>query len=329
MIILRKYLSYTVMSVLGLFLLSACQEEEYMIPELEPGLHNDVIKRTLGPNVVGLDIEFAYAMALPREEGRIVSAQVDASIPGAEGTYLEHRSYHTNGSGEDVGVIVGEPSVTQGVSSKVNMVSDTNAVTLRYYYMIPEEARGKEVTFNFSANGSNGQTVTYAMGPYQISKMDMVLDLEVTDGDSSYISLEDMAVYNTADAAAIAGKIDLVYLYRSIPGVAFNHALVSPANSDYLPDVTLPTGVNRSSKIRKAWALRDFHLARLQYGIYIDDLDFEKLDLSDSPNYAINLRSEAGAWVETADGKYKAYIYFNSVDNENRKATISIKRYSF
>src|SRR5690606_41678650 len=67
------------LSVLCLFLLSACQEEEYMIPELEPGLHNDVIKRTLGPNVVGLDIEFAYAMALPREEGRIVSAQVDRS----------------------------------------------------------------------------------------------------------------------------------------------------------------------------------------------------------------------------------------------------------
>lgn len=327
--ILHKYVlnGLRVLVCFGLF--AACQEEEYMIPELEPGLHNDVIKRTLGPNIVGLDLEFAYAMALPREEGRIVSAQVDASIPGAEGTYLEHRSYHTNGSGEDIGVIVGEPSVTQGTSSRVNMVSDTNAVTLRYFYIIPEEARGKEVTFNFSANSSNGQTVNYSMGPYKIAKMDMVLDLTVSDGDSSYISLEDMAVYNAADAAANAEKIDLVYLYRSIPGVAFNHALVSPANQEYLPEVTLPASVNRSSKIRKAWGLRDQHLARLQYGVYIDDLDFEKLDLSDSPNYAINMRSEAGAWVETADGRFKAYIYINSVDNSNGKATISIKRYSF
>src|SRR5690606_1389874 len=158
---LKQYIFNNLIVLLCMGLLVACQEEEYMIPELEPGLHNDAIKRSLGPNVVGLDIEFAYAMALPREEGRIVSAQVDASIPGAEGTYLEHRSYHTNGSGEDVGVIVGEPSVTQGTSSRVNMVSDTNAVTLRYYYMIPEEARGKEVTFNFSANSSNGQTVNY------------------------------------------------------------------------------------------------------------------------------------------------------------------------
>lgn len=311
-----------------IILLSACQEEEYAIPELEPGLHNDVIKRTLGPNVVGLDIEFAHAMALPREEGRIVSAQVDASIPGAEGSYLEHRSFHTNGSGEDVGIIVGEPSVTNGASSRVNMVSDTNAVTLRYYYIIPEEARGREVTFNFSATASNGQTVNYPMGPYQIAKMDMVLDLEVTDGDQSFISIEDMAVYNAADAAANANKIDLVYLYRSIPGVAFNHALVSPANMEYLPEVTLPPGVDRSSRIRKAWGIRDFHLARLQYGIYIDDLDFEELDLSDSPNYAINLRSEAGAWVETADGRFRAYVYINSSDNSNGKATISIKRYS-
>lgn len=329
MTILRKYFLYTLKAVCCILLLSACQEEEYMIPELEGGLHNDVIKRTLGPNVVGLDIEFAHAMALPGEEGRIVSAQVDASIPGAEGTYLEHRSYHTNGSGEDVGVIVGEPSVTQATSSLVKMVADTNAVTLRYYYIIPEEARGKEVTFNFSANSSNGQSVNYAMGPYQIAKMDMVLDLELIDGDSSYISLQDMAVYNADDAALHAEKIDLVYLYRSIPGVTFHHALVSPANSQYLPEVTLPAGVNRSTKVRKAWDLRDFHLARLQYGDYVDDLDFEKLDLSDSPDYAINMRSEAGAWVETADGKYKAYIYMNSVDNKNGRATISIKRYSF
>jgi len=326
---LKQYIFNNLIVLLCMGLLVACQEEEYMIPELEPGLHNDAIKRSLGPNVVGLDIEFAYAMALPREEGRIVSAQVDASIPGAEGTYLEHRSYHTNGSGEDVGVIVGEPSVTQGTSSRVNMVSDTNAVTLRYYYMIPEEARGKEVTFNFSANSSNGQTVNYTMGPYQIAKMDMVLDLELSDGEESYISIEDMAVYNASEATANADKIDLVYLFRSVPGVVFNHALVSPANQEYLPEVTLPAGVDRSTKIRKVWGLRDQHLARLQYGVYVDDLDFEELDLSESPNYAINMRSEAGAWVETEDGRFKAYIYINSVDNANAKAVISIKRYSF
>lgn len=103
----------------------------------------------------------------------------------------------------------------------------------------------------------------------------------------------------------------------------------SLAFQKFLPEVTLPAGVDRSTKIRKVWGLRDQQLARLQYGVYVDDLDFEELDLNDSPNYAINMRSEAGAWVETEDGRFKAYIYINSVDNTNGKAVISIKRYAF
>ena len=144
-----------------------------------------------------------------------------------------------------------------------------------------------------------------------------------------YISIAGMAVYKAADAAANAARIDLVYLYRSIPNISFAHALVSPAADPmYLPGVTLPAGVNRSTKVSKVWNLRDQHLARLQYGIFIDDLDFQQLDLSNAPNYAVNLKAEAGTWVETADGKYKAYIYLNKVDNTNKSAQISIKRYA-
>jgi hypothetical protein len=274
-------------------------------------------------------MEFAYAMALPASKGKIVSAQVEASITGAAGTYLENRSFYTNGSGVDLGVKIGEPSLNEGKITSVAFSEDTSAATLRYFYKIPEEARGKSVTFNFSAKSSNGESVSYAMGPYAIAKMDMVLDLAVKDGDACYISIADMAVYKAADAAAKADKIDLVYLYRSIPKITFAHALVSPAaDPQYLPGVTLPAGVNRSAKINKVWDLRDFHLARQKYGIYIDDLDFQQLNLADAPNYAINLKAEAGAWVETADGKYKAYIYINAVDNTNKSAVISIKRYA-
>jgi hypothetical protein len=74
--------------------------------------------------------------------------------------------------------------------------------------------------------------------------------------------------------------------------------------------------------------MQDFNLARLQYGgIFIDDVDFQKLDLTGQPNFAINLKAEAGVWVETADGKYRAYIYINSV-NANGSAVISMKRYA-
>ncbi len=322
-----KYYSLLLLTFAVIFF-TACQDEEYSLPTLEGGLHNDCIKRTLGPNVVGLNLEFAYAMALPKAEGKIVSAQVEASIAGGAATYMEYRSFSTNSSGVDVPVTIGSPSVTSATKTEVVFTKDTCAATLRYYYIIPEEARGKTVKFTFSAKASNGQTVTYEMGPYTVAKMDMKLDLVVSDNNNSYISIADLAVYNAATAATQAANIDLVYLYRTYTTATFNHALVAPAaNPDYKPGITLPAGVGNGAKIWKVWALRDQHLARLQYGIYIDDVDFQELDFSGAPDYAINLRAEAGTWVETADGKYRAYIYINKIDNTKKEMTISIKRY--
>ena len=322
-----KYYSLTFLTLLAVFF-TACQDDKYSLPTLEPGLHNDVIKRTLGPNLVGLNLEFAYAMALPKAEGKIVSAHVEASIAGGPATYLEYRSFSTNSSGVDVPVTIGSPSVTSGTKTEVVFSKDTCAATLRYFYIIPEEARGKTVSFTFSANASNGQTVSYTMGPYNIAKMDMKLDLVVSDNNNSYISIADMTAYNATTVAANAAKIDLVYLYRSYTTAAFNHALVAPsANPDYKPGITLPGGVSNSAKIWKVWALRDQHLARLQYGIYIDDVDFQQIDFTGAPDYAINLRTEAGTWVETADGTYRAYIYINKIDNTKKEMTISIKRF--
>lgn len=308
-------------------LFTACQDEEYSVPLAKTGLNNDCIKRTLGPNIVGQTIEFAYAIAQPKVEGKITSAQVEASIAGAATTYLENRSFNTNGSGVDVGIVIGNPSVTTAAKTEVVFSKDTCAATLRYFYTIPPEAKGKSVTFTFSGKSSSGQSVSYNMGPYTISTMDMKLDLLLSDGNNSYLSIADLAVYNAANAAANADKIDLVYLYRVITGITFAHALVAPtAPPEYLPGITLPSGVNKNTKISKAWAIRDFNLARLQYGVYIDDLDFQAIDLKDAPNYAINTKAESGVWVETADGKYRAYVYVNKIDNTAKTMTVSIKR---
>ena len=321
----NKYFGLIFMMVIVIFF-SSCKDEEYTIPLPKTGLNNDCIKRSLGPNIVGMNIEFTYAMALPNATGKLVSAQVEATIAGATGTYLENKSYYTNGSGVDVGIVVGSPSVTTSTKTEVIFSKDTCASTLRYFYYIPEEARGKSVSFTFSAKSSDGESVSYTMGPYVISKMDMKLDLVLSDNSNSYLSIADMAVYNSAAAVTNADKIDLVYLYRAITGITFLHSLVSPANTEYLPGVTLPAGVTKSTKVSKAWALRDFNLARLQYGIYIDDVDFDVIDLKDAPNYAINTKAEAGVWVETADGKYRAYVYVNKVDNTAKTMTVSIKR---
>lgn len=324
----RKYVIFVwVMAIAVIF--AACQEEEYALPEAKTHLQNDCIKRTIGPHVVGLDIEFVYAAALGFGKGKLTSMQVEATIPGATGTYMEHRSFYTDASGNDVPVVVGNPSVTTGNKTEVIFSRDTVAAALRYYYMIPEEARGKTVSFTFTAKASTGETVTYKMGPYTIAKMEMKRNIVLSDNNLMYFSIADMTAYNADDATSKAANIDLVYLYRTITGVTFNHALVAPAApADYRPGVTLPAGVGNNVKIQRTWALRDRHLAQLPYGIYVDDLDFETLNISDAPSWALNLRAESGAWVETADGKYRAYIYVNAANNTARTMTISVKRYT-
>jgi len=321
-----KYFNF-IFLISMVLMLASCQEEEYSIPAAGTDLQNDCIKRSLGPNVVGLNIEFAYAMALPKTQGKLVSAQVEASIAGASGTYLENRSFYTNSSGVDVGITVGNPSVTNGTKTEVTFAKDTCASTLRYFYTIPEEARGKSVSFKFSAKDSNGKTVSYDMGPYTVAKMDMKLDMVLSDNNNMYFSITDMAVMNATAAATNPSKVDLVYLYRSYPTVTFLHALVSPANTEYLPGVTLPSGASNSTSFWKIYGLRDQQLARLQYGIYVDDLDFTEKDFAGAPNYGINMKAESGAWVETADGVYRAYIFVNKVDNTKKEMTISVKRY--
>jgi hypothetical protein len=321
--------SFLVVAALLLFGAS-CKKNTYALPTPSDKLQNEAIKRTLGPNIVGQQIEFAYAMAILPSKGKLVACKAVASIAGAAGTYMENRSFYTASNGADVGVPVGTPSVTSGTTTTVTYDHDTSAATLRYYYVIPEAARGKTVTITFTATSSDGESISTVMGPYTIAKMDMTLNMKVSNGNLMYISIADSTVYNAADAAAHAASIDLVYLYRNLTTSAFNHALVAPAaDPQYLPGVTLPTGVNRTAKELKAFNVQDHNLAPTeQYGtLFIDDVDFQTIDLSNQPNFAINLKADAGVWVETADGKYRAYLFFNAVATSGT-ATISMKRYA-
>ncbi|WP_019540175.1 DUF4466 family protein [Proteiniphilum acetatigenes] len=322
-----KYKISIIILSLSLILIS-CESNEYTVPEANAEFQNDCIKRSIGPNVIGLDLEFAYAMALGYDRGKILTAEVEASIAGEEGTFLEHRTYHTNQGGSDIGVIIAEPSITTDNITKITFTKDTCAATLRYYYKIPESARGKSVSFTFSSTASTGESVSYQMGPYQVTKMDMKRDIVLSNDNKCYFSIADMEVYDETEISSRTDKIDLVYLYRSLPGISFNHALISPdANAEFLQGKVIPSGINNSTLIQKTYGLRDRHLARLQFGEYIDDKDFETLNISDAPNYSIDLRAEYGIWTQTADNKYRAYIYVNSVNNNARTMTISIKRY--
>jgi len=337
-----------------LFSVAACQEDFRTEGPTGKILKNDCLKYSLGPNVAGLEIEFVYAMALPQNAGKLLSASVEASIAGDDGTWLEHRSYNPNPRynplTEQIEYFysVGEPSVTNGAKTTVAFtLLDTCAAALRYYYKIPVAAKGKEVSFTFSATASNGETVTYPMGPYTISKMDIKHDLRL-DAVNCFISIADMAVYDAAEAEINSSNIDLVYLYRRYAtwGITFDHAFVAPAtHPDYLPAASaqyqpdgfpLPPGVYRNTRIRRTNELRDRQLFDIpgvpptsQYGIYVDDIDLETLDFTGMPNFAIDMRAEGGMWVETQDGKFRAFIYINSVTSalgNNGSAVISMKR---
>ncbi|MBO9153556.1 DUF4466 family protein [Chitinophaga sp. GCM10012297] len=322
-----KFFRYTTVLAAAV-MLASCSDKDYQVPEPKNELQNDAIKRSIGPNMAGLQMEFAYAIALPADKGKLVSAEVEASIAGAPETYIDNRSYYTNGSGDDIGIEVTNPSENKGNVTSVTFNKDTMASTLRYYYVPAAEARGKEVTFKFTGRASNGQTVTYNLGPFRISAMEMKLDIPVSDAGAKYFSIADMTAYNAADAAANADKIDLVYLHRTTPA-SFKHGLVAPAaDAQYLPGVTLPPGVNRNTKMAKVNQLRDQQLSRDQFAVFVDDTDFQELDLSNGSNFALGLDKDYGVWAETADGKYRAYIFVNSVNNGAKSAVLSIKRYT-
>lgn len=321
-----------ILYLLGLFMVTftGCKEKEYEVPTPKSDLQNDVIKRSLGPAIVGTDIEFAYAMALLPGQGKLSSATVTASIAGGSATYLDNKFYSTNSSGQEVGTVVGNASVNDGNTTTVTYNPDVSAATLRYFYRVPEEARGKNVTFTFSVKATNGQTASYTMGPYPVRNMDLKKSLLLTDATNCYLSIADMAVYDAAYAAANPAKIDMVYLYRVITGVTYNHSLVAPtASAEYRPGIALPAGLGNRTKLIKAWDIRDAQLVigtSVATSVFVDDVDLQQRNFADAPDFAINTRAESGVWVETADGKYRAYIYVNSVNNTTKQMTVGIKR---
>ncbi len=316
-----------ILAAAGLFL--SCDKEQKLLKDPVTQLSNDCIKRTLPtqPNIVGQNIEFAYAMAIPAKLGKLSSAKVEASIPGAEGTRFDPNSYSTNNAGADVPVLVCSDSQTTGALTSVTFTADTCAATLRYYYVIPEAARGKEVSFKFSVKSSNGQEAEFEMGPYSISKMDMTLNQTVVTGETCYLSFhgdEAVRIISASEAGGAAADIDLIYNHSAKKDIA--HAFLTPAAPAELRDgAAIPSGVTNNSKLVRVYNLQDRQLSNLNNAKFIDDLDFQKMDFSGATGYVLILGEQYGVWVETADGKYRAYVYINSVTSNSMK--ISVKRY--
>lgn len=303
----------------------------------DTALKNELIKRTVSPLLIGEKIEFAYAMGCP--DGKLKSARVVASVAGQEGTNFEPYTWHTE-NGTDKSTLVAEDCKTEGNVSTATII-DSEATTLRYYYVIPEELRGKEVSFVFSSETQDHKEATYKTPAYRISKMDMRKNILLTgtDAGARYFSIEDMKAYTLQEVEEgnLSSKIDFVYAFASKKTVGTNqydykHVFFSPAATGYYPDnFTLPeTWTKHSTLMEKKLYMWDGQLKDdKNNAIFVDDLDLQKQSFNNSADYVLDIRTEGSVFMKSADGKYVAYFYINKVDDAKKTAQIGIKRYKY
>ena len=339
-----KLLKYVMLSAIALSCFS-CSDDD------DSTLRNDLIKKTVAPAIAGEKIEFAYAMGA--QMGQLGQAEARASISGAEGTGFELNSWFTarnklvvNGvtyqAGDDVPVQTVKDASTNGATSTATMMDKVDehymnpavafgtsqasliAATVRYAYVVPAEAKGKNISFTFSSTSSTGAKASYSTPSYPVSKMDMKRLIELGNEGACYFSIEDMKAYTKEEVTtqSLASKIDFIYIYQAkLNGYDYKHSFVSPGTDPKYIAIAgiVPAGATNKTPM-------DAQLKGEAPNVYIDDVDFQSLDLGAAVDYALTFSKDDGAFMKTANGKYAAYVYVNKIDDSG-KMTISIKRY--
>ncbi len=108
----------------------------------------------------------------------------------------------------------------------------------------------------------------------------------------------------------------------------YKHSFVSPGTDPKYIAIAgiVPAGATNKTPMEKRANVRDAQLKGEAPNVYIDDVDFQSLDLGAAVDYALTFSKDDGAFMKTANGKYAAYVYVNKIDDSG-KMTISIKRY--
>lgn len=306
--------------------LCSCEEKSSI---LVTELGNDCINRYYYvPYIAGTEMEFAYAMYMPKGSGRLDECSVTCSIPGAEGTYLDNYAYSTDDYGQDLPHKMGEPEIVEGNTHTVKFDVDTIAATLRFHYMIPQEAKGKNVKFHFQVKAGS-QTAVFDTPEYYVRKMDMKLDIPMTP-QRCFFCMETMKAYTAEEADEAGVPIDFVWFYSTAFTAKDDRSVfANPARIDNFSSFfsgELPNTDLRDSRKMYRYTIIEPQLGRQEFdGFYIDDRDFETLELDCDSDGLIGINNRNGFWMETADAKYRAYVYCNSLSAEACK--ISVKRY--
>ncbi len=313
---------YLLLYVVAVAFCSSCSDDE------RP-LRNDLLRKDVGPVLVGNTLEFAYAIG-STDGTPIKAVEVTASFPGAEGTGIAINSRYTNpDNGEEEEVRIATETSTEGTVSKAYIV-DTVAATIRYFYVVPEVARGSKIKFHFrSITGTSEATVQSP--EYTVSNVEIFKNLSLSSGERSCFSLETMQSYSVAqvEEMGIAGKIDFIYTYKPTMGSgwSFAHGLVSPSNEKgYLYPVEIPSGAaNRTLMEKRYWPDGQLKTSGVPT-IYVDEIDLRQAALDGVTAHAYELGQDQGVLIKSHDGKYIAYLYINETSSNLKRMSFAIKR---
>ena len=292
-------------------------------------LRNDLLRKDVGPVLVGNTLEFAYAIG-STDGTPIKAVEVTASFPGAEGTGIAINSRYTNpDNGEEEEVRIATETGTEGTVSKAYIV-DTVAATIRYFYVVPVVARGSKIKFHFRSITGTGEA-TVQSTEYTVSNVEIFKNLSLSSGERSCFSLETMQSYSVAqvEEMGIAGKIDFIYTYKPTMGSgwSFAHGLVSPSNEKgYLYPVEIPSGAaNRTLMEKRYWPDGQLKTSGVPT-IYVDEIDLRQAALDGVTAHAYELGQDQGVLIKSHDGKYIAYLYINETSSNLKRMSFAIKR---
>ncbi len=302
---------------------SACEKEE------ESPLSNDLLKKSSGPIIVGNTIEFAYAIG-STDHSKLKAVEITASIAGNMGTGISTHSRKTSPSGgQEEAVLIATKTDTDGAISRAYLV-DTIAATIRYFYVVPEEARGKQLKFSFRSTSETGGA-SIASQTYNVSNVDIFKGLIMTSGNECYFSLETMQAYTKEQVTSqgLESKIDFVYIYKPTMGSGwtFGHGLVAPSNEEgYLLPNEIPAGASNKTLLeRKYWPDGQLKISGTPT-IYVDESDFRKAAFDGTITHAYGLGTDQGVLIKSQDGKYIAYLYINATSSNTKKIEFAVKR---
>ncbi len=335
---MKKYILFFVpvmFLVTGIF--TSCEDEEYE--------RIQYLKKTLGPMIVGETYDFAFSVATD-DNSVLKDVEIEASFPGFTGTTLDTKCYWTDPDGKDFSVEMLQNVSTNNKVTRATVSGNyteyeggytSSAITVRYSYVIPEEARGNRLKFMVRYTTQNGSRREYSTEEYDVSKMDMVRDVTLTDpaGQSGirYFSIADMKAYTLNEAGSKSSSIDFVYRYNpnniTSPGgssVKLNHAFIAPVNTVLLNSDDIPDGWTRNNTCIEIRKWDDMQLKGAVPNNYVTDLDLENAELRGVSTAEYNLTANYGLLMQTSDGVYRAYVYVKSVNNSNRSVVIGVKR---